>query len=255
MKLFGKEFREEWIKLLVFTLLMTGISIAQCLFWPTINKMLPKVIKAIPDVFRGLFENVISEGFPFFIITQQFMKNIGMFGGFLAVLVAASAVARELENGTMEFLLAQPISRIRVLTEKYFLNLAFLAVPVILSTLVLYPAALSINESVDLGHLFLASIYAFTILAIVYSFTFCVGVFIDNQMHVISGGLFFVLVMGICVFFDATKYLSIYAWLDRDYLGPVLNTGLLPWHMIAIFIVINAALFGVAFLRFRRINI
>lgn len=255
MKLIYKELREERVKLLVFTLLMSGIATAQVLFWPTIRKILPAVIDSIPDILRGFVGSFIAEGFSYFLITQQFMKNIGMFGGFFAVLIAASAIAREMENGTMEFLLAQPISRARVLTEKYLLNLVFLAVPVLISTMANYPMSLVVNESINPGHLFLAGIYAYFVLAIVYSFTFCVGVFIDNQMHVISGGLILVFVMGILVFFDATKFLSLYAWLDREYLGIVLSSGAVPWHMFGVFVVINAALFGVAFYRFRGINI
>lgn len=255
MKLLAKEIREERVKLVVFTLLMSGIAIAQVLFWPTINRMLPALVDKIPQVLRGFVDSFIAEGFSYFLITQQFIKNIGMFGGFFAVLIAASAIAREMESGTMEFLLAQPISRTRVLTEKYFYNLGFLAIPVLVSTMANFPMALTINESIDPWYLFLSAVYGFLVLAIVYSFTFCIGVFIDNQMHVISGGLILVFVMGILVFFDATKFLSLYAWLDRDYLSPVLTTGSIPGHMIAVFIVINAILYGIALYRFRKISV
>ena len=43
-------------------------------------------------------------------------------GTFLAILLATSAISRELEAGTLELLLAQPVSRDRVLLSKFLFN-------------------------------------------------------------------------------------------------------------------------------------
>jgi ABC-2 type transport system permease protein len=193
-----------------------------------------------------------SEGFIFFVMTQQFMKNLGIFGSALAVLLGASPVAKEMEAGTMEFLLAQPISRTRVLVEKYLFNLVLLAIPLLLSTLLVYPAARAIGAHIGLSALLVAGLYSFCLLAVVYTFVFLLGVLIDTQMHVILGGIALCLVMTVLVIFADTRPLSLFGYLDMDALRPIFSGLYVPVGTALVFVLLSALMFATSVVLFRR---
>lgn len=252
MKLFSKLLRDEWVKLLAFFVFMGAVAVAQAVLWPKIRVMLPSILELVPQKLKWVIGGMQTEGFVYFIITQQMMKNIGMFGSALAVILGASAVAKEMEGGTMELLLAQPISRKRVLLEKYLFNLGVLFVPVVVSTLLTYPAALIIGESISLTGLLIAGIYGFFIVAVVYSFTFFLGVLIDTQMQVVVAGLGFCLIMFILTAFKETSFLSLYEYMGLDDVRPIFALGSVPVIEMLIFGLLCAAFFTGSWLRFSR---
>jgi ABC-2 type transport system permease protein len=252
MKLFSKMLRDEWVKLVAFFVFMAAVAIVQTVFWPKIRVMLPSILEVVPQKLKFLIGGMQAEGFVYFTITQQMMKNIGVFGSALAVILGASAVAKEIEAGTMELLLAQPISRKRVLLEKYLFSLSVLFIPIVVSTLLTYPAALMIDESISMTGLLIAGLYGFFIVAVVYSFTFFLGVLIDTQMQVIVAGLGLCLVMFILSVFKSTGFLSLYSYMSLDTLRPIFSYHAVPLIEMAVFALLCAAFFTASWWRFSK---
>lgn len=252
MRLFSKMLRDEWVKLVAFFVFMAAVAIVQTVFWPKIRSMLPSILEIVPKQFKWLIGGMQREGFVYFTITQQMMKNIGIFGSALAVILGASAVTKEVEAGTMELLLAQPISRKRVLLEKYLFNLGVLAVPILVSTLLTYPAALIIGESIGMTGLLIAGLYGFFIIAVVYSFTFFLGVLIDMQMQVIVAGLGLCLTMFILAVFKSTSFLSLYGYMDLKLLRPIFTSHAVPLIEMVVFALLCVAFFTASWWRFSR---
>jgi ABC-type transport system involved in multi-copper enzyme maturation permease subunit len=252
MKLFSKMLRDEWVKLVAFFIFMSAVAVAQTVLWPKIRIMLPSILELVPQKFKWMIGGMQTEGFVYFTITQQMMKNIGMFGSALAVILGASAVSKEIEAGTMELLLAQPISRKRVLLEKYLFNLGILFIPVVISTLLTYPAALIIGESISLTGLLITGLYGFFIVAVVYSFSFFLGVMIDTQMQVIVAGLGFCLVMFILTVFKSTSFLSLYGYMDLDIMRQIFALGSIPSIEMIVFAMLCAAFFAASWWRFSK---
>jgi ABC-type transport system involved in multi-copper enzyme maturation permease subunit len=252
MKMFSKMLRDEWVKLLAFLVFMAAVSVVQTVFWPTFKKLLPTLMEVVPKQLEWLIGAMQREGFVYFTITQQFMKNVGMFGSALAIILGASAVAKEVEAGTMELLLAQPISRMRVLAEKYFFNLGVLALPVLFSTALVYPSALFIGENISPEALLVAGVYSLSLVAVIYSFTFFLGVLIDTQMQVIVGSLALCLVMMILAVFKSTSFLSLYRYMDLDILRPIFINAHVPLIESFAFAFICAAFFFAAGWRFSK---
>jgi ABC-2 type transport system permease protein len=255
MKLFSKMLRDEWVKLVAFFIFMGAVAVVQTVFWPKIRVMLPSILEIVPRKFKFLIGGMQTEGFVYFTITQQMMKNIGMFGSALAVILGASAVAKEVEAGTMELLLAQPVSRKRVLLEKYLFNLGILFIPVVISTLLTYPAALIIGESISLTGLLIAGLYGFFIVAVAYSATFFLGVLIDAQMQVIVAGLGFCLLMFILTVFKSTSFLSLYGYMGLDLMRPIFTFHAVPLVEMVVFALLSAALFAASWWRFSKTTI
>ena len=252
MRLFSKMLRDEWVKLLAFLVFMAAVSVVQTVFWPQIKVVLPSILEIVPKQFKWLIGGMQREGFIYFTITQQMMKNIGIFGSALAIILGASAIAREIEAGTMELLLAQPISRRRILAEKYLFNLSVLAIPIMVSTLLAYPADLMIGESISLASLLIAGLYGFSIIAVVYSFTFFLGILIDTQMQVIVAGLALCLIMTVLGVFNTTSFLSLYAYMNLDVLRLIFASSQVPLFKILVFILLCAALFTASWWRFSK---
>jgi ABC-2 type transport system permease protein len=256
MKLFKKLLRDEWGKFVTFTCVLILVAVLQTFFWPTLEKLVPALLENLPEPVRWIAGGMAENGFMFFTITQHFLKNIGLFGAFFAIMLAASAMAREFENGTMEFLLAHPISRLRVVSEKFIFGAVALAIPVFLSTLAIAPAALLVVEiEVSVINLLLGSIYGFSIILVFYSFTFCLGIFIGEQMKTISISLILLIFQFSLTVLEQTRSFTLLGWLDNRYLMPLMTKGVFPAIETAAFLSISAALFIVSSWQFRRMNI
>ncbi|MBW1873518.1 MAG: ABC transporter permease subunit [Deltaproteobacteria bacterium] len=252
MKMFSKMLRDEWVKLLAFFVFMSAVSVVQIVFWPTFEKLLPSIMEVVPKKLQWLVGAMQREGFVYFTMTQQLMKNVGMFGSALAIILGASAVAKEIEAGTMELLLAQPISRMRVLAEKYLFNLGVLAIPLLFSTVLVYPAALFIGENISLTALLVAGLYCFSLVAVIYSFAFFLGVLVDTQMQVIVVSLAVCLIMMILAVFKSTSFLSLFSYMDLVILRAIFISAQVPLLEIFAFALVCAAFFAGAVWRFRK---
>lgn len=252
MKMISKLLRDEWGKLLVFTIFMSAVSVAQVFFWPDMERIFPLILEQIPEPLKWVASGIATGGFIFYTVTQQFMKNIGFFGSAMAILLGASAIAREKEAGTLELLLAQPLSRTRVLTEKFLFNAAALAVPVILSSVLIYPPALYIGAEIDLPALVVASVYCYLILLVVFALTFALGVIVDEQIRLITIGLAVCIGMTILVIFKATRHFSLYGYMDVETLEAILTAGRVPYWEMLIFALLSAGLFVLAVFMFRK---
>lgn len=252
MRMLAKLIRDEWVKVLAFTILMSAVSLVQVLFWPNIKKLVPLVLDQMPDFFRGMVGGIATEGFVFYIITQQLIKNGVIFGSGLAILLGASAISRETEAGTMELLLSRPISRARVLVEKFVFNAAILSIPVIISTMIAWPAAALVDEAIDPIALLVAAIYCYLVVLVILAFTFMVGVVFDEQMKVLSTSLALCIVMMLLVIFEETMYFSIYGYIYPDVLRPIFVAGRVPYQLAFTMAMISAGFVGLSYLLFRK---
>ncbi len=250
--MFGKMLHDERGKLLIFVFFMSLVSVIQVAFWPTFREMLPRISEFFPDFMQWMVGGITEEGFIFYVITQQLIKNIGISGSALAVLLGASAIAKEREAGTLELLLAQPISRTRVLAEKFVFNAAVLAVPILVSTMLVWPAAIAVGDEIDPTALLVSAVYCYTIFVAIFAFTFAVGVVVDEQMRVISYGLGACLLMMILIIYEETKPYSIYGYLDVEILRPVFAAGRIPYWETLAFATLSAGFFVASLLLFRK---
>jgi len=248
----GKLIRDEWIKILAFTILMSAVSIVQVLFWPKIKVMVPLVLEQLPDFLQGMVGGIATEGFIFYIITQQLIKNGVIFGTGLAILLGASAISRETEAGTLELLLSRPVSRSRILVEKFVFNAVALSIPVIFSTMIAWPAAMLVNEAIDPLALLIAAIYCYLVLLVIFAFTFMIGVVLDEQMKVLSTSLALCIVMMLLVIFEETMYFSLYGYIYPDVLRPIFVAGRVPYLLAFAMALISASFLVLSYLLFRK---
>ena len=142
---------------------MTALIIA---LFPSIRDQaaeMNKVINQLPPELRGLKtggSGIINVGDPIeFLNSQLYYATLPLIWIILAITRGTSALGREESSRTLEVLLAQPISRTRLLMGKllsFVIEFALVGLATLLATIALAPIA---NMHVSTGRLAAATIY------------------------------------------------------------------------------------------------
>src|SRR6266446_4703250 len=110
--LLRKEVVEQWrtlrLPVVATIFLLVGLSS------PLLARFTPEILKAVGgDQFQIVLPTPTAAD-----AVDQLAKNIGQFGGLIAVLLTMGAVATEKEHGTAALLLTKPASRAAFLAAK-----------------------------------------------------------------------------------------------------------------------------------------
>jgi ABC-2 type transport system permease protein len=126
--LLRKELLEHWrtlrLPVVAAVFLLVGLSS------PLLARFTPEILKAVGgDQFTIILPTPTAAD-----SIDQLAKNLGQFGGLIAVLLAMGAVATEKERGTAALLLTKPVSRAAFLAAKLAVIGLTLAVSVAIAT-------------------------------------------------------------------------------------------------------------------------
>jgi ABC-2 type transport system permease protein len=126
--LLRKEVLEQWrtlrLPVIATIFLLVGLSS------PLIARFTPEILKAVGgDQFQIVLPTPTAAD-----AVDQLAKNLGQFGGLIAVLLAMGAVATEKERGTAALILTKPVSRAAFLGAKLVAIGLTLAVSVAIAT-------------------------------------------------------------------------------------------------------------------------
>jgi ABC-2 type transport system permease protein len=126
--LLRKELLEQWrtlrLPVVAAVFLLVGLSS------PLLARFTPEILKAVGgDQFTIILPTPTAAD-----SIDQLAKNLGQFGGLVAVLLAMGAVATEKERGTAALLLTKPVSRAAFLAAKLAVIGLTLAVSVAIAT-------------------------------------------------------------------------------------------------------------------------
>ncbi|HKB16550.1 MAG TPA: ABC transporter permease [Planctomycetota bacterium] len=168
--------RESAARSALFFLLLEGNLLLSLLFYPDFRENMPVWAKIAPlQAVKELLETIEDAGFSAYLVAQQFFKAANSLGTAAAALFATGAVAREVENRTIEFLLSRPWSRRRILASKFLAGALALAVPIFVSSasaILLVRVIPDIGERVPPGPILLASVHCSLFLVAIYAVTF-----------------------------------------------------------------------------------
>jgi len=156
---FAKSLRDQIKAILAWGGTLAVLSYAMLIIYPSIEGLsqLNDLLNTYPQL-GSLLGDVASfttiEGY----ITSQFLIFVPLILGFYAIQTASSMIAEETARGTMDFLLAHPIPRWRVVLEKYAALLVALVTMGLLTGLGLWLGALTIGTSIGVGAWLLAGL-------------------------------------------------------------------------------------------------
>lgn len=113
---------------------LEALLIVAVVYWPDFEESIDVIKSFMPGEIRGVVEKMAEGGVAGYVNGQHFFKGCNAVGTLAAVLFAMNAVAGEAQRGTLEMLLARPVSRRRILTERWVSGALAIVVPVFLST-------------------------------------------------------------------------------------------------------------------------
>lgn len=207
---------------------------------------------------RGILEGMpgwITKGaegqkrFPVYFAYNWFDKNLEQFLGILAILLAMGAIAREVEAHTLEFLLARPISRKRLLLEKVLTHLLAILLISVVTSIILGLTGIALDYPVDFTRLLISNFITFGKIFVVYSLTLLVSLFLDDQ---VKTGIFSFLIIILIVttsFIDFLRFLNIFAYSAAT---PYYVQGLFPWKGFILTYLVGLVLLGLSFVKFEK---
>lgn len=143
-------------------------------WWPSFEDNIDglKAFATPLPMLGAMLDEMDRGGVAAYVAGQHFFKGCSTLGTASAILFAAGAVAGESHRGTMEQWLARPVSRARLLTERYIGGLLAVVLPVFLTSLTVPWLLDLVEETMYLDDLMRCSVHMSAFLAVVYSITF-----------------------------------------------------------------------------------
>ncbi|MEM7200343.1 MAG: ABC transporter permease subunit [Planctomycetota bacterium] len=228
-----KTWREaRWLTLLYAILLEAGV-IVSVLMWPWLRDQAPALAKLAPAQFiRRWVEGITSPdadaAYGAYMALQLFFKGVNVVGLCFAVVFGALLVARERENHTLEFLLARPLSRSRILWARFWVLGTALVVPILLTSWSAIPLSWTIDENLPFGTVTIGAVYNALFCVLFFAVSALFSVRARTQLQVVA-------VVGAIAVFEVSLYFvqeirntSVFRLSDYDVYAPILagNLGL-----------------------------
>jgi ABC-type transport system involved in multi-copper enzyme maturation permease subunit len=260
----GKTWRELRVMAIAYTLMLELLLVPAILLWPSFRGEGGVMLRLMPKgTFLAEMAQAMSTGdaaaYRAYMAVQMFFKGTNVVGIACAVLLGTGLIARERENGTLEFLLSRPFGRARVLWGKFLVAALITVVPIFVTSWTALPLSRlpSVDEQLPLAGVMLGSLHAGAFVLMWLAFTVMCSVLFRTQVHVafVAGA---VIVLQVAIFFiQEIRAFSLLRLSDFLVYGPVVagnvGFGQLFFSRTIWCLGIAAACGAVAAWRFRRL--
>lgn len=229
----GREIRICLVRALAASLVLEAMLVAAILFWPDFQANIPAILKMVPGkIMGGFVDAIVRGGASSYVVLQHFFKGCHMIGGATAILFASGAIAGESHRGTMEIWLARPVTRRRLLLERYALGAAAVAIPIFATSATIPWLCGFVREKVDLAPFLLGSAHESIFLLALYSLTFLFSALSSRPGPIAFGMMMFLaLQFALYLVMEAT-HASIFRFADLEDFLAILATGCLEWRVL-----------------------
>jgi len=143
----SREVKGTLVKASFFFLVLEAMLAAAIYWWPSFAENVGSVMKIVQPVpfLRDAVQTAGQAGLSGYVALQHFFKGCNTLGVAAAILFAMGAIAGEAQRGTLELFLARPVTRKRLVTERFCAGYLALAVPIFVSSLTI-PALLTMVD-------------------------------------------------------------------------------------------------------------
>lgn len=218
-----KELRESW---------RTGRLPVVALVFFAFGLMSPLAAKYLPDLLQSAAGSVkiVMPPPQAADAVDQFLKNVGSNGIFVAILLAMGMIAREKERGTAAFVLAKPITRQAFLAAKFVGLLVTLSIGVLLAAVADYIYTALLFEPLPVGGFVACVGLTLLLLAVYGAVTFLASAALPSALAAAGVGI-----ASLIVFAALSVQPDIAHFLPSGLMSPArdLALGLSPQHLAA----------------------
>ncbi len=158
IQLLRKEFKETRIQGVVLTAVLVIFGATSVL----LQKFIPRLM---PENLAEAFEPSLMSGL------SDYISNSLQLGSIVAILVTIAALAGERESGTLELLLARPVSKTQIVLSKFLARVSYVFLGNIIAGLVTWYYAVYLFESFPLGKIMLAALGMSVVISFVVGLT------------------------------------------------------------------------------------
>lgn len=239
----GRELRSYFLRALGFFVVLEVMLVPAIIWWPQFTENIGSIKNmASPlPVLRGLVDQVEQLGVTGYVIGQQFFKGCNTLGATAAVLLAMNAVAGEAHRGTMEVWLARPLSRGRLLTERYVLGWLATNLPVLASSATI-PWLLSfVDESMHWNDILLCTLYQSLFLGCIYTISFVLSCLVSQPTRIAFVMLFLSIFQFALYLVDTITHYSLFRLVDVKEFAIITQRDELPLWPTVSFVILHVA--------------
>ena len=235
-------------------IILFATLLAAAAYYPTFEENAPlyKVLAALP-IMEELLDVVEEGGVWGYMAGQQYFKGCNTMGVAAAILFAVGAVAGESERGTLEVWLARPVSRDRLLLERWLGGALAICVPVFASSYLMngMMAFSGVDGRFSYLLLTLASAHQCALLLALYSATFFFSVIGDQPHRITFGMLFFNMAMFSMYMVESITKYSLFRLSDPGRFLTIQKNMSLQGSVVVPLLAIAVGFLGLSLWRFR----
>ncbi|MCK9368395.1 ABC transporter permease [Candidatus Dojkabacteria bacterium] len=258
-QLFKVTIRNKKSLFITLTIINVVLVLLYVAIWPSLGAQmadLSKLFTTMPEPILKAFNMSanFNVGFESLIVSKQFGLVLPILALILTNGLAVNAIAGEIEYGTINLYLSQPISRTNYYCSRYFADLFMIIIFSICSVLVTIPFGRMFNIDINVSHYLV-----FTLSTILFSWTiFSIGYFASaifsegSKVTMITVGVFLVsyvlnVISQLSSSLSNLKYISL-----MYYFGPATQ---LVQYSVLIFILLITLFSVLGFLIFKNRDI
>jgi ABC-type transport system involved in multi-copper enzyme maturation permease subunit len=213
----GREARFYALAGLAYFVVLEALLVGAILFWPDFEDNIESLRDMAPiERLRGIVDQIDAGGVAAYVTGQHFFKGCNTVGSLAAVVFAMGAVAGEAHRGTLEIWLARPVSRRRLLLERWVGGALATIVPVFVTTLTIPWLLTHVDAEVALGPLMLGAVQQSLLLLAIYSATFLWSCLASRLIPIAFGMLLFTVLQFAMYLIQGVTHWSLFRLTDID---------------------------------------
>lgn len=207
LNLLKRSFADRYVSLSVYAFGVAVYAVFILLIWPSLKENLAtlnQLWESYPESIRKAFgsENMQFATFDGFLSVEYFSQMWPLIMIAFSISIATGAIAAEIEKGTMELLLSQPITRRSVIVTRHFYFELGIILLIAASLIPIAIGAPLVGGDIAAGGLFSLAIPSFLFFTAIGSLTFLLSVIFSTRGRAIFVSL------GIIIFCYALDILA-----------------------------------------------
>jgi ABC-2 type transport system permease protein len=235
-----------------YLLVLEALLVGAILFWPEFEPNIETLRGMVPMTsVQEIFDQISEYGVSAYVFGQHFFKGCNTVGMLAAVVFAMGAVAGEANRGTLELWLSRPVSRRRLLLERWVGGALATVVPVFATSLSVPLLLRLVHEEMGVAELLLASVQQSLLLLAAYSLTFLWSCVASRIVPIAFGMLMFTVFQFALWLIPKVTHWSLFRLTDIETFARIGGEGSLDWRSwlplvgaSAVFLLLSLFAFG-----------
>ncbi len=216
-----KSLKQRRLSIIIYSLFSLAMLTLYSSLFPSFqaeSQSFSEVFKNLPEAISkafGINQTTFFNYYDNFLSSEFYSLTWPLVFSILLISSAGNAIAGEIDKGTIQILLAMPVSRMKLFWSKYLTGLLELIIFIATSTLAAVPIALFYDISFNHTSIYLITISGALFGLAVYSITFMLSAIFSerSRVYAISGAL--LVIMYVANIFASLKE----SWSDLKYIS------------------------------------